>query len=188
MSTSTSAMCWKSCRLLLMKRPSAEMLIVFASARAPAGPAPPPPWTSRLRMTSAAPDPAPASGWREGKFTRSPPPLTGACSSLRELDEQRNAVGRARRAPGVDARILGGDQQPRRLAHCARIARAAATASRAAESSARRRAAAVAGRDRQRAAPAPSAASSRSCTRARPIPRTPAAKPVHRPTSRSRGR
>ena len=66
-----------------MKRPSAEMLIVFAlAARAPAiKPGPPPPWTSRLRITSAAPNPAPASGWRDGKLTRSPPPLTGACSS-----------------------------------------------------------------------------------------------------------
>ena len=36
------------------------------------------PWTSRFKTTSGVPLPLPASGCRDGKFTRSPPPLTEA--------------------------------------------------------------------------------------------------------------
>ena len=49
--------------------------------------------------------------------------VDGRLQQLGELDEQRDAVRRARRATGIDARIRRRHEQPRRLAHRAELAR-----------------------------------------------------------------
>ena len=90
MSTSASAMCWKSCRLLLMKRlerRDADRLRVARARRA--GPRPTPPWTSRFRMTSAAPDPDAGQRMARGKVHPIAAAVDRRLQQLRELDEQR---------------------------------------------------------------------------------------------------